>query len=242
MPSVSDATDVRTDLLLFPTEVERKSFQRGGQLPREVVLTEICGFGPIAAAARTAQLLNRIPVRRIILVGIAGSYDGRRSPVGTAVTFDEVASEGVGAGQGDLFRGAAALGFAQWPGSPDTCDGAVYERLRLEPLVPTDHTTASRLLVTVCAASGSMAEASRRRTSFPNAAAEDMEGFGVALAGALHQVPVSVVRGISNIAGDRGRNHWEIESALENARRLVVAALLGTQPGGQKSPTEDAGS
>lgn len=246
MPSLSDPSAVRPDLLLFPTELERVGFERSGALPRGGVLTETCGFGPIAAAARTAQLLNRIPARRIILVGIAGTYDEQRFPVGSAVAFDAVVVDGIGAGEGDTFRGPAALGFAQWPGSPDTCEAAVYERLRLEPLTRADSADDGRLLVTVCAASGSAAEAKTRHTAHPNATAEDMEGFAVALAGELHRVPVTVVRGISNVAGDRDRNHWRIEAALSSVHRLVFdaldgLALDGLAVDGQQSAEEGAG-
>ena len=60
---------------------------------------------------------------------------------------------------------------------------------------------------------------------FPGAAAEDMEGFGVALACALHGVPLSIVRGISNAAGQRAPAHWRISPALAAARTLLLELL-----------------
>ena len=81
------------------------------------------------------------------------------------------------------------------------------------------------LLVTVCSAAGTAATAEERAERFPGAAAEDMEAFGVALAAHLAGVPVRVVRGISNVAGDRDRSRWRVEPALAAAAGLARAIL-----------------
>jgi len=211
-------------LLLFPTELEHRRFRDQGEPELPGVREAVCGFGPVAAAARTAQLLGRLHPERVLLCGIAGSFDLDRAPLGEAVEFDAVALHGVGAGEGDAFQGPPALGFPQWPGSDDTRAEAIEERL---PLDPPDAVRAlgGGLLLTTCAASASEAEAARRRARFPEAVAEDMEGFGVALACALFRTPVRVVRGVSNRVGDRDAASWRIPAALAAARRAVLAAL-----------------
>ena len=214
-------------LLLFPTDMERAGVGDVGGNRNGSAVAEVCGFGPVAAGARTAQLLSRIRPRRVILVGIAGTYDERRLPVGAAATFDEVVLDGVGVGQGASFKDAAGLGFAQWPGSEDTCHEPVRQRLRLDPFPVSDASSRNRLLVTTCVASASPSEAAARRSAYQDALAEDMEAFSVALACALHRVPVAVVRGISNVAGDREQSHWKIESAMQEALRLLQVALDG---------------
>ena len=223
-------------LLLFPTEFERVCFGEVGGVRGGGVIAETCGFGPVAAAARTAQLLSRIRPRRAILIGIAGTYDERRLPVGAATAFDEVVLDGVGAGQGGRHENPSALGFSQWPGSNDTCDGPVRERLLLEPLQNRAPASPKRLLLTACSASASPSEAETRRGTYKDALAEDMEAFAVALACALHRVPVAVVRGISNVAGDRQRNNWKIEPALREAARLVQEAIDGSSLQSQEAP------
>lgn len=50
-----------------------------------------------------------------------------------------------------------------------------------------------------------------------------MEGFGVALACALHGVPLSIVRGFSNAVGERDPSRWKIPLALGAARALALA-------------------
>jgi futalosine hydrolase len=76
-------------------------------------------------------------------------------------------------------------------------------------------------LLTVCAASGSAADVAERRRLFPAAVAEDMEGFGVALACRLHGVPCAIIRGISNVAGDRDKARWATAEALAAAAALA---------------------
>ncbi|MFM8578800.1 MAG: hypothetical protein ACKOCN_08370, partial [Planctomycetaceae bacterium] len=65
---------------------------------------------------------------------------------------------------------------------------------------------------------------------FPGAVAEDMEGFGVAMACRLVGVPLTIVRGISNIAGDRDTRQWRIRESLAAAADLT-SLLLGGQAG-----------
>ena len=66
------------------------------------------------------------------------------------------------------------------------------------------------------------AEERRTRTG---ALAEDMEAFGVALACRLHGARLTVVRGVSNRAGDRDVGRWRIGEALEEAHRLGLETL-----------------
>lgn len=172
----------------------------------------LVGFGPVAAAARTAALLARTRPARVLLLGIAGAYPGGPG-VGEAAEFGGVALDGVGAGEGPGRVLPSAMGLAQWEDER----GRVDERLPLGGDGP--------LLVTVCSAAGTAATAEDRAERFPGAAAEDMEAFGVALAAHLAGIPVRVVRGISNVAGDRDRSRWRVEPALAAAAGLARAIL-----------------
>ncbi|MFT5689020.1 MAG: futalosine hydrolase [Planctomycetota bacterium] len=206
-------------LLLVPTELERRRLLDHGGVPKGFALQHLAGFGPIAAAARTAALVECLRPSQVILIGVAGTYDAAEHPVGSALAFTRVALEGVGVGEGERFLGPPALGFPQWPGEGD---GASRDRVDdlLTLAVPDGVDPA--LLLTTCAASDSKEHASQRRIRFPEAAAEDMEGFGVALACAIAHVPCSIVRGISNVVGDREPSHWRIPSALAAALELLL--------------------
>jgi futalosine hydrolase len=50
-----------------------------------------------------------------------------------------------------------------------------------------------------------------------------MEGFAVALAARAFGVRLSVVRGISNVAGDRDQSRWRMREALTAARSVIYA-------------------
>ena len=229
-------------LLLIPTELERRRFLDRGGLPRGLAQVECCGFGPVAAAARTAQLCRALRPARVLLVGIAGAYDVRTHPVGQAFEFDGVAIDGVGVGRGEGFIAPPELGFPQWPGSgSDEGRGVapIYDRLELSAAGDARGATAGpaappRLLLTTCAASASPAEAAERRARFPEAVAEDMEGFAVATACALAGVQLRIVRGISNLVGDRDPATWRIPAALEAARKLAVELLEHDGPRGPR--------
>jgi futalosine hydrolase len=209
-------------LILVPTELERARLADQGGFPLGVGLVATAGFGPIAAAARTSQLLHELTPARVVLIGIAGSFDAQALAVGTATEFDVVAVEGLGVGEGASLIAPPALGFPQWPGVDER--GAIHDRIELAPLARCSG-SAPRLLLTTCAASGSPAQAALRRERFPAALAEDMEGFGVALA----------LRAGRHAAHDRA---WHLErrrrarsgalahpSALCAARELVLAGL-----------------
>jgi len=215
-------------LILVPTEVELTRLADLGGFAPGTGLVHLSGFGPVAAAARAAQLLAELRPRRVLLVGIAGAYDVEATPIGSALEFDEVALHGVGAGEGERFQGPPALGFPQWPGSPGTTTHPVTDSL---PLFATK-ARANGTLLTTCAASSTAEEAERRRALFPAASAEDMEGFAVALACALAGVPLRIVRGVSNAVGDRDPANWRIPAALAAALELAKEALEPTSDWG----------
>ena len=217
-------------LILVPTPTEHSHLgpllqphirKAGGTL-------ELCGFGPVAAAARTSQLIAEHRPARIILVGIAGAI-GPSLPVGSATTFEEVACFGIGAGSGQDFQSASDLGWKQW----DPGVGGAEPRLLIGDKLPLLHVKnegdseapLKRQLLTCCSASGCPEDVALKSRHFPNAVAEDMEAFGVAMAASLMNVPVQVVRGISNEAGDRRLSRWKIKESLENAAELAIRLI-----------------
>lgn len=204
------------DLILVPTGLELRQLEQLGALPHAAGRCAPCGFGPVSAAARTAQLLGELRPRRVLLVGIAGSLDLERAPLASAKSFARVHLDGVGAGTGAGFLPPSRLGFPLWEGEPGQ---RITETLDLPAGGPGE-------LVTVCASSASSGEAAARRERHPGATAEDMEGFAVALACRLAGgVPLVLVRGIANAAGHRDRSAWCVPEALAAARLLALEWL-----------------
>lgn len=214
-------------LVIVPTAAERHRFLTHA---RGVAGVELCGFGVAAAAARTALLLARQRPSRVILAGIAGRFD-ESIALGAATLFRRVACHGIGVGTGHAFLTAATLGWPQWSGDPPDAAAAIGDVIYLDAdeRRPSDTTLPVRALLLTAAAGSADAEDSRlRRAMFPQAAAEDMEGFGVALACRLAGVPCTIVRGISNTVGDRDTARWRIDEALAAAAALVARLLEPT--------------
>jgi futalosine hydrolase len=205
-------------LILVPTDVELQLAPQLGELRSAHVRVEVCGFGPLAAAARTAELLSRWQPQRVLLLGIAGAIDARLG-LGTAYQFREVACFGIGVGSGSAYRTVTEMGWQHWPSDP-----TIGDTLPLATSSAASHATCEQLL-TVCAASGGAEDVAARRQKFPAAAVEDMEGFAVAVACCLAATPLNIVRGISNVAGDRQHKHWQTTVAMQSATQLATQVL-----------------
>jgi futalosine hydrolase len=219
-------------LILVPTEMERRRLDPVlAPAIGQGCSVALCGFGPVAAAARTAQLLAEHAPERVLLVGIAGRLDDRLA-VGAAYRFERVACYGVGAGSGGAFVSAGVMGWQQWPGDADGTSlhgcgpiGDEIGKLTSSAVGGDDGGGRAGLLLTVCAAAASAEDVRLRRQTFPAAAAEDMEGFAVAFACRLRGVPVGIIRGISNTAGDRDTSRWQVAASLEAAGRLALRVM-----------------
>lgn len=207
-----------TELILIPTEPELRILKP--LLPQSWIeqpdVVQLCGFGMVAAAARTAMLVERLQPSQVVLIGIAGTLTDALA-IGQAQQFFSVAGYGIGAGTGAEFLTAGQMGWQHW----DKC-GDILISGAAGVHDPADSQAAQ--LVTVAAASAGSADVSQVRRCFPQACAEDMEGFGVALACQLANVPWKIIRGISNRAGNRDPKKWKIKEALTAAAALAAVA------------------
>lgn len=207
--SKSNASD--ETLVLVPTEFESKQLSIG-----KASRVEVCGFGMVAAAARAAFLLAQHKPKRVILAGIAGAYKEQLS-VGCAYLFSTVACYGIGSGTGEQFRTANELG---WPMMAD----ANKDQLSLNlPAAMTE--LDAGLLLSVASAADGHHDSQLRLEKYPKAVAEDMEAFAVAFACRAVDVPLTVIRGISNRAGDRNKANWKIDEAMQAVSQLVTIAI-----------------
>lgn len=217
-------------LILVPTALERSSIDTARLRLDTNSTLMLCGLGPIVAAARATQLILQHQPQAVVLVGIAGAI-GDALEVGAAYEFNEVASYGIGVGGGDNYQTIAELGWARWSSDSSEHDRVhaacppmdqIGDCLQLDlPGSSEEH----RQLLTVCAASANSHDVTLRQQKYPNAVAEDMEGFAVATACKLLGVPVRILRGISNKAGDRNKQHWQIAAAMNAAVGLLNQVL-----------------
>ncbi|MFK7767365.1 MAG: futalosine hydrolase [Mariniblastus sp.] len=222
--SFSQTTNSQTDcssnpwLLLIPTEFESKLV--GAAISSfENAVVHVCGFGPIVPAARTMQLINQIRPSQVMLLGIAGSYSDDLL-LGKAYQFSKVNCYGVGVGSGATFQTGKQMGWNQW----DEAVSPIADSISLA-VSKSLETTDDLELATVCSAAENLTDVEHRTHTFPDAAAEDMEGFAVAAACQLASVPLHIIRGISNRAGDRDKSNWQIKEALNSAVSLALKIL-----------------
>lgn len=192
-------------LLLTPTEPEAKRLAQAGLVARRT------GFGPVAAAVRSAALLAQTRPQRVLLLGCAGSYDAARLAPGQAAVFGRFSLGGIGVGQGPDHRSINELGWEAWTATEEHASW------------PATLVSASEgaHLVSVCAASAHPGEAAAVRTRYPDALAEDMEAYAVAAACREAGVPFHCMRGISNVVGERDRAHWKLAASLDEVARLA---------------------
>ena len=135
--------------------------------------------------------------------------------------FDQVSIHGIGIGAGATFQTAGDMGWSQWQDvDPERSIGDTMLLANPAPV-----TEPPLQLLTVCSSATSPMEVAHRQSRFPSTVAEDMEGFSVAAACKLSNVPLTIVRGISNQAGDREKQNWRIEEAMlsvaEVCRKIV---------------------
>jgi futalosine hydrolase len=202
-------------LILVPTEFELKKLEP--QIAQSMAavdsLIRVCGFGPVAAGIQTTHLLAKHKPAAAVLIGIAGAL-GTQMAIGSAASFSRIGCYGVGAGSGSEFQTFSELGWSSERISPEQpIWGDVIELDNASP----SSSPAPGMLLTVCSASDGSADIVHRRTRFPQAIAEDMEAYSVAMACGLSDIPLTVIRGISNVAGDRNKANWKIAAALEAA-------------------------
>ena len=153
--------------------------------------------------------------KQVFLIGIAGTLD-LRFRVGTAVEFDLALCFGIGAGSGDGFIAASEMGWHQWPDDP-----LISDSIRLN----TENAEASVPLLTCCSASANEHDVQLRLKKYRNAVAEDMEGFSVAAACFFAGIPLRIVRGISNRAGDRNKDTWQFHEAMSAVEKSILKVL-----------------
>lgn len=214
-------------LVLVPTEFERRILQ---PLIEDAVKAShgsiaVCGFGPIASGIGAMRLLSEHRPASVILCGIAGTLQNGDA-VGSAMTFSQVGCYGIGAGNGQSFQTIDELGWNQWHQvAGSECFGDVIDLTGTASQGMKSRSDDDQLLLTVCSASAGTGDVEDRLRKFPTAIAEDMEGYSVTMACRVQNVPVTLIRGISNVAGDRNKANWRFDAAIQAAAKTLLKVI-----------------
>ncbi|WP_434752660.1 futalosine hydrolase [Paenibacillus amylolyticus] len=163
------------------------------------------GSGPAAGTGARSSAYGLV-----ISAGIGGGFPGR-ADVGSLVVADAMVAADLGSETPDGFLSVDELGFGS---SRVAADAVLAARLRHE-LQRAGLAVSGGTAVTVSTATGTAQTAAELLRRVPDAAAEGMEGFGVATAAQQFGLPVLELRGISNAVGPRDRDAWRIKDALD---------------------------
>lgn len=215
--AVEEQSEMRRVLIVTAVAAERDAVLRGLQgSDRFHVIA--AGAGTAAAAAGTAAALAAGSYGCVVNAGIGGGFPGV-APLGSLVIASEMIAADLGAETPEGFRSAAELGFGSVsvPAEPGTVQ-ALSAALAAAGL-----TVSTGSVLTVSTATGTAETAAALAARHPGAAAEAMEGHGVAVAAQALGLPVLELRAISNPVGPRDRAAWKIGEALE---ALAAAAAI----------------
>lgn len=174
------------------------------------------GVGPAAAAAGTARLLARAeaagePYRAVVSAGVAGGFADRVAVGGLVLATRSVAAD-LGAETPDGFLPVNELGMPpEQLGGGSAIDADPALLASLTAALPAAVTGA---VLTVNTVTGTTRTAELLRARHPDAVAEAMEGYGVAVAAAQAGLPFAELRAISNPVGPRDRSAWRLADAL----------------------------
>ncbi|QLG42423.1 futalosine hydrolase [Paenibacillus sp. E222] len=146
----------------------------------------------------------------VVSAGIGGGFPGR-ADVGSLVVADAMVAADLGSQTPDGFLSVDELGFGS---SRVAADAVLAARLRHE-LQRAGLAVSGGTAVTVSTATGTAETAAELLRRVPDAAAEGMEGFGVATAAQQFGLPALELRAISNAVGPRDRDAWRIKDALD---------------------------
>lgn len=196
-------------LVMVAVDVERLAVVKGikGDDRFEV---QICGVGPVSAAAKTATILAHHDYDLVISAGIAGGFSGR-ADIGSIVVSSEIISGDLGTETSEGFKYAEDIGLGS--------SRVIVDQPLAKNIV--DHLSNSiqfpihyGSILTLATVTSSSAVSEKLMAREREAVAEAMEGFGVALAAQDKGIPAIEIRAISNQVGPRDKNAWRIEEAL----------------------------
>jgi futalosine hydrolase len=208
---------------LKKTVLQGKSFF-SGKLGNSEVAISLCGIGKTNAAHAAGLLFEHFKFASVFVVGVAGAYPESGLKIGDVAVGDAeiYGDEGLLTDSG--FCTMENLGL---PLVTADSENFYNEFPLFIPETLKDHKHNGRF-VTVSTCSGTKKQGITAANRF-NAICENMEGAAIAHVGLLNNVPVTEIRGISNIIEDRNRKPLDksgLMLAADNAQKFFLERIL----------------
>ncbi|MEO2007605.1 MAG: hypothetical protein ABGX22_02855 [Pirellulaceae bacterium] len=177
----------------------------------------VCGFGMAAAGVGVCRMLHVLsaPIKGVILAGTAGILDRERADIGSVVVGRNVRCVDLGVPDGENRLTVSVPQFSDWDEDLDLSIPATLADLP------------SGEILSVAGPTRTVKSAELRRALYPNGLVEEMEGYSVAVACRTWKIPLTIVRGISNQAGDREKSNWKFTDALNAVKQTIQIAVTG---------------
>ncbi|MBY8871777.1 futalosine hydrolase [Micromonospora sp. PLK6-60] len=201
-------------LVVTAVPVEAEAVRAG--LTDPTVTVRPVGVGPAVAAAATARLLTLAeaaghPFRAVLSAGVGGGF-ADRVPVGGTVLGTRSVAADLGAESPEGFIPVDELGMPpEWLGGGPSVDADAALLAELRQALPAAIVGA---VLTVGTVTGTAASTQALAVRHPDAVAEAMEGYGVAVAAMQAGLPFGELRTISNPIGPRDRDAWRMREAI----------------------------
>jgi futalosine hydrolase len=185
------------------------------------------GVGPAAAAATAAFALAAGSYDAVFSIGVAGAFHDQGAEVGGVAVADTIVFADLGVLAPGGWEDVASLGVgialdAAQP--PAAAVAAIAERSRSAGLP-----TAVGTVLTLSTFTGTDARADELITRH-HAIAEAMEGAGIATAALTAGIPALELRTCSNGVGDRDKEEWQLQPALDALVRSCAAVFAAPLP------------
>jgi len=181
----------------------------------------LVGIGVASTCLALGSFLSSEPVDHIFMVGSAGSLPGSELGLGDLIVSEnEILAElgavnEAGIGQMKTFK---LLGVDQMISLDSGLTDQLVESGRRVGIVKRGNS------LTVVGVSAKPEHALARAKYF-EVLSENMEGYGLALAGRNFGAKTAEIRGISNRAGDRNKANWDFKKAHENSQMALLDYL-----------------
>ena len=216
------STQIEADLIMKQLSekeeisIQGKSFYKGSLGKNIHAVICICGIGKANAAHGTTLLLEKFSPDLVYVIGIGGAYPSSGLDIGDiAVAEKELyGDEGLMVKNG-FFTMKEILGYPE-----NDFPMFVPKKMR--------NSIVKGNFVTVSTCTGTLERGKEIEKKF-NAICENMEGAAIAHICSLSGIPVSEIRGISNIIEDRTSaplNKSDIVKAAENVQKFFLERLV----------------
>jgi len=183
-----------------------------------------CGAGIANAAAAAALGIALYNPAHIFNVGVCGVYNADINTIGQVVTGARAIFADTGVDTGSAFQPMQAIDL---PLAHSLDGDQIFNVVTLHTARGSSKLKHS-VFLTVAACSGSMQRAAlvSKRFSFEQELlCEDMESAAVALMASKADIPCTIVRGISNVCGDRDYGNWQLSKAAQAAQKELLKCL-----------------